>query len=399
MILMHVGIVQRIFNDHFADYRGKRVLSPDQGGAAWAIMTCRTEAQGYHIDACPDCEYQVVVSNSCKHRACPQCGATNTQLWLERHKAQALDCPYFHIVFTISHDLHIIWRFNRRQFTSFMMRAAWHSLRELLWDWRYIGGLAGAVAAFQSWDDEMREHCHAHFIVTAGGLNADGRWVAADKEFLLPTPVLASKFRGKFLAYLREGFYRHTSRGKDKPEDQILRAPAGMSVQQCLNLLNKLGRQRWHADIEPAYDHANGVFKYVGRYICRGPISERRIVGYDGHNVTIAYAHREKHDQPTFTLDAHSFIGRILSHVPEKGTHVVRSYGLFHPNCLDKLNKARDLLGQEPYVPQIRVPGTLELLQRMFPDQKIGRCPHCQAELRTVFIYRGGKADPWKLAA
>ena len=152
---MHAGIVQRIFIDHFADYRSQRIITPDQGAAAWSIMTCRTEAQGYHIDACPNGDYQVVVSNSCKHRACPQCGATGTQLWLERHKAQSLDCPYFHIVFTISHDLHGIWRFNRKQFTNLMMRAAWHSLRELLLDWKYLGGLVGAVGAFQSWDDEM----------------------------------------------------------------------------------------------------------------------------------------------------------------------------------------------------------------------------------------------------
>jgi len=255
------------------------------------------------------------------------------------------------------------------------------------------------VAAFQSWDDEMREHCHLHFIVTAGGLNADGRWVGANEDFLLPTPVLAAKFRGKFLAYLRDGFSKLTAKGKPKPEDQVLRTPAGKSVQKCLNLFNKLGRQRWHADIEPAYEHANGVFKYVGRYICRGPISERRIVGYDGQTVTIAYAHREKHEKSTFRLDAHSFIGRILSHVPAKGSHVVRSYGLFHPNCRDKLNSARKLLGQGPYIPQIQLPSALELLQRMFPEQKIGRCPHCSAELRTVFIYRGGQASPWKLAA
>lgn len=396
---MNAGIVQTIFNDHFADYRSKTILTPDQGRAAWSIMTCKTEAQGYHIDACPNGDYQVVVSNSCKHRSCPQCGATDTQLWLERHKAQALDCPYFHIVFTISHDLHVIWRFNRKLFTNLMMCAAWHSLRELLLDWKYLGATAGAVAAFHSWDDEMCEHCHLHFIVTAGGFNADGRWVAADNDFLLPTPVLAAKFRGKFLAYLRDGFCMQTAKGNPKPEDQVLRTPAGMNVQQCLNLFNKLGRQRWHANIEPAYEHANGVFKYVGRYICRGPISERRIVGYDGQSVIIAYAHQEKHEKPTFTLAAHSFIGRILGHVPEKGTHVVRSYGLFHPNCRDKLNKARNLLGQKPYVAQKQLPSALELLQRMFPEQTIGRCPHCAAELRTVFIYRGGQASPWKLAA
>jgi hypothetical protein len=257
----------------------------------------------------------------------------------------------------------------------------------------------GAVAAFQSWDDEMREHCHLHFIVTAGGLNADGRWLRANPDILLPTPVLAAKFRGKLLAYLREGFSKLTVTGRIKPEDQVLRAPAGMSVQQCHNLFNKLGRKRWHAQIEPAYEHANGVFKYVGRYIRRGPISEQRIIGYDGQQVTIAYAHRQKHEGASFKLSAQGFIRRLLNHVPEKGSHVVRSYGLFHPNCREKLHLTRKLLGQDPYVETLKVPSAWELLQRMFPEQKIGRCPDCGAPLRTVFIYRGGSASIWKLAA
>ncbi len=395
---MQPGIVQQIFNDHFAAYEQSHNLHSRQKHAAWSIKTCRTRDQGFHIDACPRGDYQEVVLNSCKHRACPQCGATETELWLQRRKAQILDCPYFHVVFTIDHGLHIIWRYNRKLFTNLMMRGAWHCLRELLLDWKYLGGLVGAVAAFQSWDDELGEHCHLHFIVTAGGLNADGRWIKAG-NILLPTPVLASKFRGKFLAYLREAFCRYTAKGKENPEDQVLRVPGGMRLQQCFNLLNKLGRKRWHANIEPAYEHANGVFKYVGRYLRRGPICERRIVRYDGNAVTIAYAHREKHVKPAFTLSAQSFIDRVLNHVPEKGTHVVRSYGLFHPNCLQKLNLARKHLDQEPIVSRLDVPSTLELLQQMFDDPKIGRCPLCKTELRTVFIYRGGTGSFWKLAA
>lgn len=139
------------------------------------------------------------------------------------------------------------------------MRAAWRSLRELVLDWKYLGGLPGAVAVFQSWDDEMREHCHLHFIVTGGGLDDDGRWVGASNEFLLPTPVLAAKFRGKFLGYLKEALCKRTATGAEKDKSEILRLPYGMSRQKCLNLLNKLGRKRWHADIEPAYSHANGV--------------------------------------------------------------------------------------------------------------------------------------------
>jgi hypothetical protein len=396
---MQGGIVQKIFNDHFDQYRYNTILSLREHRAAWSIMTCRTEDQGYHIDACPNDDYQQLVFNSCKHRACPQCGAIDTQLWLERRKAQALDCPYYHITFTISHDLHTIWRYNRKLFTGLMMRAAWHSLRELLLDWKYLGAFVGAIGVFQSWDDEMHDHCHAHFIVTAGGLNDDGRWVNANKEFLLPTPVLGAKFRGKFLAYLKEGFCRYTATGKKKSAARILRPPVGRRLQQCLNLLNKLGRKRWHVDIEPAYEHANGVFKYVGRYIRRGPISQKRIIRYFDTQVEVAYAHPEKHSTATFTLSTQQFIKRLLSHVPEKGTHVVRAYGLFHHNCREKLDLARHQLGQEPYSPPLQATDAIEILQRMFPNQKPGRCPHCSSKLCTVFIYRGGQSSFWRLAA
>ncbi len=396
---MEAGIVQRIFHDHFSSYRREHVLSSRERWAAWNIMTCRTPEQGFHVDACPAGHYRVVLNNSCKHRSCPQCGSTETELWLERRRLQALACKYFHVVFTISHDLHVIWRWNRKVFTGLMLRAAWHSLRELLGDRRWLGALPGAIGVFQSWDDEMREHCHLHFIVTAGGLDPEGRWKEADGEFLLPTPVLASKFRGKFLAYLREGIKNVTPRGRTKPKDQVLVPAAGMSTQQCLNLFNKLGRSRWHADIEPSYSHADGVYKYVGRYLRRGPISEKRIVGYTGDTVTIGYAHAKKHERRTFRLGAQAFIGRLLSHVPEKGTHLVRSYGLFHPNCRSKLDLARAQLGQPAYEPLTDLPHAHELLLRMFPEWEANFCPHCGALLQTVYVSNRPKAPPVRMAA
>jgi hypothetical protein len=404
---MEAGIVQRIFLDHFDSYRTEHGVSRRESWAALNIMTCRTSEQGYHVDECPNGDFRILLHNSCKHRSCPQCGATETELWLDRRKREALWCGYFHIVFTISHDLHPIWRWNRKSFTGLMLRAAWHTLRDLLGDECWLGALPGAIAVFQSWDDEMQEHCHLHFIVTAGGLDRQGRWKEANGQFLLPTQVLATKFRGKFLAYLREGFKEAASGGTensatttaDKPKEQGLFAPHGMTIQQCLNLLNKLGRNKWHAEIEPAYEHADGVYKYVGRYLRRGPISEKRIVCYDGETVTISYVHPQKHGKRTFHMKAETFISRILNHVPEKGTHVVRAYGLFHPNCRDKLNEARAQRGQPTYEPLTDLPHAHELLQRMFPEWPGNLCPLCGAVLVTVFVSHRGHAPPLRLAA
>jgi hypothetical protein len=46
---------------------------------------------------------------------------------------------------------------------------------------------------------------------------------------------------------------------------------------------------------------------------------------------------------------------------------LVRSYGLFHPNCRGKLDAARLQLGQPPYEPLTELPHAHELLLRMFP--------------------------------
>ncbi len=396
---MKPGIVQRIFENHFPAIDAARRLDRRSRCAAWNIRTCRTPTQGYHIDECPNGDYRIRLNNSCRHRACPMCGATETELWLERQTAKELRCGHHQLVFTSPDVLRAIWRWNRRVFTNLYFLAAWHSVRELLASPQWLGVLPGVIAVFQSWGDELHEHLHLHFILTCGGLTPDGKWINGNPEYLLPVAVLAAKFRGKFLAYLREAFKTHTVTGKPKPVENVLMPPPDMTLQQCLNLLNKLGRKKWRVQIEPAYARAGGALKYAGRYIRRGPLSERCIRAYDGKRVTIGYAHPEKHSRPAFTLDAQDFILRLLSHVPEKGTHCARVYGLYHSACRDKLNQARSRLGQPAYEPEAEPPDTHELLHRMFPDFTGDLCPKCHARLVTVSVIRPGHSPPWRKAS
>ena len=392
---MKPGIVQRIFNEHYPALAAVRPLDDRSRWAALNIRTCRTPAQGFHVDACPNGDYRVLLNNSCRHRSCPLCGATETELWLERQSAKELRCPHHQVVFTSPADLRTLWRWNRKAFTGLYFRAAWHTLRELLGDARRFGGLIGAIGVFQSWGDELQEHLHLHFIITAGGLTAAGRWVAGNPAYLLPGPVLAAKFRGKFLAYLRASL---TGIGR-KASDPDLVLPPTMTLQQALNLLNRLGRERWHVRIEEAYEHAGAVLKYAGRYIRRGPLSERRILAYNGKSVRIAYAHPEKHEHEAFNLPAGEFVRRVLNHAPERGTHCVRVYGLYHSACRKKLNQARSRLSQPPYEPEAEPPDTHELLHRMFPDFTADLCPKCHARLETVTIFRRGQSPPWQRIA
>jgi hypothetical protein len=389
---MKQGTIQRIFDDHFPAVDAAQQLDQRARTAAWDIRTCRTPLQGYHVDVCPKGHYSIVLNNSCGHRSCPLCGATETQLWIERQLAKEIGCEHYQVVFTSSDSLRPLWRWNRKLFTNLYFRAAWHSLRELLANVKHLGALPGVIAVFQSWNDELGEHLHLHFIVTCGGINPNGKWVAANAQFPVCAEALMRKFRGKFLAYLREAFSTRTRTGKVKT--QVLQPPRGRSVQQCLNLFNKLGRQPWHVQVDTAMPYANGAIKYVGHYIRRGPISERRILSYNGNQVVIAYAHPEKHESASFTLDARTFVLRVLSHVPQRGTHCVRAYGLYHSACREQLNQARAYHSQPAYRPESEPPDKHELIHRMFPDFTADLCPKCHARLITVTVVRPRQNSP-----
>ncbi|MEG1426456.1 MAG: transposase [Oscillospiraceae bacterium] len=47
-------------------------------------------------------------------------------------------------------------------------------------------------------------HPHIRCIVPAGGHNYLGLWVNSKKKFFLPAKALSCKFRGKFLALLKQ---------------------------------------------------------------------------------------------------------------------------------------------------------------------------------------------------
>ena len=85
--------------------------------------------------------------------------------------------------------------------------------------------------------------------------------------------------------------------------------------------------------------------------------------------------------------------------MPAKGTHLVRSYGIFAAASREKLNLARAQLGQEPYEPLTDLPHAQELLLRMFPGWDAMCCPVCGLALQTVQVDRHAHSPPLDLAA
>ena len=104
--------VADVFRLYGESYRNTHRLSLEQLKAMSAIETCRTAALGGHVDQCDQCGALRISYNSCRNRHCPKCGALAKERWLARQQADLLPIEYFHLVFTIDHEVNPLASFN-----------------------------------------------------------------------------------------------------------------------------------------------------------------------------------------------------------------------------------------------------------------------------------------------
>jgi Transposase zinc-binding domain len=96
-----------------------------------AIQYCRTAALGGHLDACLRCGHQAISYNSCRNRHCPKCQARAREQWLNARERELLATDYFHVVFTVPHELNVLALENPRLFYDLLFTASAQTLLEV----------------------------------------------------------------------------------------------------------------------------------------------------------------------------------------------------------------------------------------------------------------------------
>ena len=360
--------VQQIFHNAFPAYSKCRPLPMDHLKAAFAFMTCRTAAQGGHVQACPDGHMQGIWYNSCKHQSCPQCNKIGVEQWLRAQKEKLIDTSHHHLVFTIPHDLNELWIRNSSLMTDLLFRATSETLKTLLKSQTYLGAETGFILSLHTWGRNLSLHPHIHCLITDGGLNHKGEWIQPVKKCFLPFRVVMQLFRGKLCAFLREDIHQ-------------LILPPDMSEQLVHNLLNKLGRTDWKVYIPQKYDYATGVAIYLSRYVKGGPIHNHQLKR-EGDNIVLSYTSHKTKTRETISFTHETFIKRLLIHVPSHGKRVIRTYGLYAASCIDKLNKARAAHKQKPAKKPLKLDWR-EYLESTGQAEK-GLCPTCKKRLVII---------------
>jgi hypothetical protein len=314
-------------------------MLPSHVRALDAIARCRTPAMGGHLAECASCGCQHLVYHSCRHRACAQCGRDATVKWIARQQKLLLPVTYFHVVFTLPAELRSIVRRHQRALLGALFHASFTSLACMCADPRFLGARIGALAVLHTWTRTLEWHPHVHMLVPGGGLAPDDRtWIrvpARRKRFLVPVRALAKLFRGRFLALARRAL----------PDVELPQIPWG---------------KNWVVFAKAAAQGPEQVIGYLGRYVHRTAITDKAIVACD--DSTVAFSYRDSRDgrRKSMNLRAHEFLRRFLQHVPAKGAHRIRSFGLLHPSQRPTLRRLQLLLAPAapdalPCAPQAQV--------------------------------------------
>ena len=91
-----------------------------------AIEGCRTAALGGHVARCENdaCGHTAIAYNSCRNRHCPKCQGSQALAWMEARKAELLEVPYFHVVFTLPARIGAIAYTNKAVIYDLLFKAS-----------------------------------------------------------------------------------------------------------------------------------------------------------------------------------------------------------------------------------------------------------------------------------
>jgi hypothetical protein len=360
-----------IFRGHGESYRRAHRLPASHKKVMRAVEVCRTQELGGHLKKCDTCGFEHPTYNSCRNRHCPKCQSLAKARWLQKQTSELLPVGYFHLVFTLPHELNGLILAHKKILLGLLFKAVGETLVEF--GRTRLNGTVGIAAVLHTWDQVLKDHFHLHCLVPAGALSFDqSRWISARKNFLFPVKALSLVFRGKFLDSLESAF----DQGKLKLPGEMV-SPA--NAQTGKEELGALRKKKWVVYAKKPFGSPRTVLDYLGRYTHRVALSNDRILKVQNSQVTLSYRDRRDGDRKkTITLEAHEFIRRFLLHVLPDGFMRVRHFG-FLANRAKKhaLPQCRKLLGLHPALPEIPNRSAQDLLREL-TGTDLSRCPSCQ---------------------
>lgn len=349
------------------------------------LKNCRTASMGFHLYRCndADCGHLKYQYHSCRDRHCPNCGAVKKQEWIESRLQELLPIKYYHVVFTLPHELNSLVMGHRALLFKLLFEASSQTLLSFAKDPQYLGAIPGIISVLHTWGQSLSFHPHIHCIVSGGGITTNTEWQDAKKNnyrFLFPIKAMSIVFKTKFLQALQLMIV-----------DKAITLPVGSDAKV---LIDHLYSKDWVVYAKAPFGGPHAVIEYLGRYTHKVAISNHRIIAIDDKNNTISFDYKDYADgnkKKQMVLDSKEFIRRFTQHILPKGFTKIRTYGyLSNRNRRQRINAVLVKMKLPLHKGLVKTPIQLRLLEQY--GIQINQCPCCKnntMELLVVF-------HPWK---
>ena len=276
-----------------------------------------------------------------------------------------LPTAYYHVVFTLPHELHGIIMGNRKELFKLLFDAASQTLLQFAKDTQWLGGRCSITAILHTWGQQLSFHPHLHCIVSGGGIDGNNQWVAAKRfndKFLFPVKAMQIVYKAVFLKGLRRLLQNKQLQVDGMDTEKIIMQP---------------GYKKWNVYAKRPFGNVASVVEYLGRYTHKIAITAHRISSISEHSVSFKYKdYANDNQQKEMTLSHAEFLRRFELHILPRWFVKIRHYGLLQNHGKTKrLNSIRQQLNLQPLPPKVQVPVSQRMLEKYGKD--ITLCPVC----------------------
>ena len=364
--------IQQIWNHSFDSFRSSgHYISDVQLKAAQAIMNCKSGILGCNISQCTDCGHMEFHNNSCRNRNCPNCQAVLKEVWVDRRRTEVIDSPYFHVVFTLPHELNPLIYCNQKLLYGLLHRCCAETILELSANKKWLGATPGIIQILHTWNQQLDYHVHMHCIVSGSGLTKDGKIRKSAKSFFIRTEVLRDKFKGKYMVHLSSLYERGSLTFSSSCEKLC-------NYYHWKEWKNKLYEMDWCPYIKETFNGFGNAIEYLGRYTHKIAVSNSRILSVSDDTVTFSARGKKPGDpKRLISLEHIEFIRRYLMHVLPSGFQKIRYYGFLNNRYKTRnLKLIFKLQGHQRFKAKYINLSMAELLKAVW-NLDIHVCPEC----------------------
>ena len=312
--------LQQLLHHHLDDYTRSHPVDSNRLKVCRHLSNCHTPAMGGIQYQCDHCEQEVPLYHSCRDRHCPQCQQRATRQWCERQQQAVLPVTYYHLVFTLPHELNGWVQLHPEVIYALLFKVVWKTLKAFGADQKRLNGKLGMTAILHTWGQNLSQHVHLHCLIPGGALGKDRQWHPAKSIYLFPVRALSRHYRGNLVSAL----------GKAATKGQLDRVTNPGEVD---TVLNQLMQKDWVVYSKHCLNRADSIIGYLSRYTHRIAITNGRILSLGEDQIRFSYKDYKNNQSKVMALDYPEFIRRFLMHVLPQGLMRIRHYGILANRC------------------------------------------------------------------